>query len=72
MSSLTPQAHPPQSVARLFLAVLCTVRRIIEAQTGRLPTEGEGFEAMLDHVIDVWDGYGRRLPAAHRVFERDG
>ena len=64
--------HAPQSVARLFLAVLCTVRRRIEAQTGRLPTEGEGFEAMLDHVIDVWGGYGRRLPAAHRVFERDG
>jgi len=64
--------HAPQSVARLFLSVLCTVRRRIEAQTGRLPTEGEGFEAMLDHVIDVWGGYGRRLPAAHRVFERDG
>ena len=61
----------PQSVARLFLAVLCTVRRRIEAEIGRLPTEGEGFEAMLDHVIDVWGGYGRRLPAAHRVFERD-
>ena len=27
---------------------------------------------MLDHVIDVWGGYGRRLPAAHQVFERDG
>ena len=27
---------------------------------------------MLDHVIDLWGGYGRRLPAAHRVFERDG
>ena len=26
---------------------------------------------MLDHVIDVWGGYGRRVPAAHRVFERD-
>jgi len=64
--------HAPQSIARLFLAVLCTVRRRIEAQIGRLPTEGEGFEAMLDHVIDVWGGHGRRLPAAHRVFERDG
>ena len=52
--------------------MLCTVRRRIEAQTGRSPTEGDGFEAMLDHVIDVWGGYGRRLPPAHRVFERDG
>jgi hypothetical protein len=64
--------HAAKSVARLFRAVLCTVRRRIEAQTGRLPTEGEGFEVMLDHVIDVWGGHGRRLPAAHQVFERDG
>jgi hypothetical protein len=64
--------HAPQSIATLFLAVLCTVRRRFEVQIGRLPTEAEGFEAMLDHVIDVWGGYGRRLPAAHRVFERDG
>ncbi len=39
----------PREVGALFRAVLCTVRREIERQTNRMPSEGEAFEAMLDH-----------------------
>ncbi len=42
-------------VVKLFRAVLCTVRRAIERDSGRLPSEAEGFEAMLAHVLDGWD-----------------
>jgi hypothetical protein len=62
----------PPDVARLFRAVLCTVRREIERRTGRLPTEGEAFEAMLEHVFDAWGGQKARVRTAHRVFARDG
>jgi hypothetical protein len=37
---------PPRDVVTLFRAVLCTVRRAIERQTGTMPTEGEAFDAM--------------------------
>jgi hypothetical protein len=64
----------PCEVTRLFRATLCTVRRRIELLTGRSASEGAGFEAMLDHVMETW---GRTDPSAsekrrHRVFERDG
>jgi hypothetical protein len=66
----------PRDVARLFRAVLCTVRRGIERETGRLPTEAEGFEAMLDHALRSWDVddpfLRRRLRREYAVFERDG
>jgi hypothetical protein len=62
----------PPDVARLFRSTLCTVRRALERRTGRLPTEGEAMEAMLDHVFAVWDPEDRERPRAHRVFERDG
>jgi hypothetical protein len=64
--------HAPRPVARLVRAVLCTVRRAIERQTGRLPTNGQAFEAMLEHAFDAWAPPGSRTPAAHRIFERDG
>jgi hypothetical protein len=64
--------HAPLPVARLVRAVLCSVRRAIEGQTGRLPTEGQAFEAMLDHALDSWMAPNGRVRAAHRVFERDG
>lgn len=44
----------PRDVARLFRAVLCTVRRHIERRTGRLPSEGEALDAMLEHVFEAW------------------
>ncbi len=37
----------PADALRLFRAVLCTVRRRMARETGRLPTQGEAFEAML-------------------------
>jgi hypothetical protein len=58
-------------VVRLFRAVLCTVRRRIEANTGRLPTAGEALDAMLDHAFAAW-GAEAKIPARHRVFARDG
>jgi hypothetical protein len=64
--------HAPRDVARLFRAVLCTVRRALERQTGRLPSEGEAFDAMLEHAADAWLPAGSRLRVAQRVFARDG
>jgi hypothetical protein len=62
----------PRDVARLFRAVLCTVRRRIERQTGRLPTEGKALEVMLEHVFAAWGAQNERVRREHRVFERDG
>jgi hypothetical protein len=64
----------PRDVAQLFRAVLCTVRRHIERRTGRLPSDGEALDAMLEHAFEAWTtGFGeKRVRAAHRVFARDG
>ncbi len=64
--------HVPRAVTRLVRAVLCTVRRTLERQTGRLPTDGEAFQAMLEHALDAWLPPNARVRAAHRVFARDG
>jgi hypothetical protein len=65
----------PTEVARLFRAVLCTLRRALERETGRLPSEGEAFQAMLDHALREWGvkdpwlaRWARRVSS---VFERD-
>ena len=44
----------PREVARLFRAALCSERRALERETGRLPAEGEAFETMLDHALRAW------------------
>jgi len=44
----------PRAVTRLFRAALCSTRRLLEAQTGRLPPEEEAFEAMIDHALRTW------------------
>jgi hypothetical protein len=70
----------PREVARLFRAVLCSLRRAAEAETGRLPGEGEAFGAMIDHALRTWGVDDPRLrgraPARDRrllaVFDRDG
>jgi hypothetical protein len=62
----------PRDVTRLARATLCTVRRRLERRSGRFVSEGEGFEAMLEHAIEAWGGNERRVRAEHRVFERDG
>jgi hypothetical protein len=64
--------HAPRDVVTLFRAVLCTVRHAIERQTGRMPTEGEAVDAMLEHATSAWLPPGSRVRAAHRVFARDG
>ncbi len=63
--------YAPCDVARLFRAALCTMRRHLERQTGRLPTPGEAFEAMLEHATQSWTPE-RRRPRELAVFERDG
>jgi hypothetical protein len=62
----------PLPAAVFFRAVLCSVRRHLERTTGRLPTPGQAFTAMLQHAIHSWTLREGRLPTAHRVFERDG
>jgi hypothetical protein len=62
----------PADVVQLFRAVLCTVRRRIERETGRLPTAGAALGVMLDHVLSSWGVLDEKLAARHRVFARDG
>ncbi len=62
----------PPDVARLFRAVVCSVRRHLERATGRLPSEGAGVEWMFDHAYEAWGTNDRRVRREHRVFERDG
>ncbi len=62
----------PPDVARLFRAVVCSVRRLVERATGRLPSEGAAIEWMFDHAYEAWGAKDRRIPREHRVFERDG
>jgi len=59
---------------RLFRSVLCSLRRSLEASTGRLPGEDEAFEAMIDHALRTWgvDDPRLRRRRALAVFERDG
>jgi len=63
--------HGPGDVVRLVRSVVCTVRRTIERETGYLPTEGEAFDAMLEHALAAW-GDTAPVRRAHRVFARDG
>jgi hypothetical protein len=62
----------PADVVKLFRAVLCTVRRRMERDMGSLPTEGEALGAMLDHALSSWGALDGKVPARHRVFDRDG
>jgi hypothetical protein len=62
----------PAEIVQLFRAVLCTVRRRMESDLGRLPTEGEALEAMLDHALASWGDRDTKVAARHRVFARDG
>jgi hypothetical protein len=64
--------HAPPDVARLFRAVVCSVRRCLERATGRLPSQGAAIEWMFDHAFESWGANDRRIPREHQVFERDG
>ncbi len=70
----------PREVARLFKAVLCTVRRAMERETGHRASEADAFEEMIDHALVSWQVDDRWLRSSLRrsrgrkylVFERDG
>jgi len=62
----------PADIVQLFRAVLCTVRRVMERDTGRLPTAGQALGAMLDHALSSWGALDGKVAARHRVFDRDG
>jgi hypothetical protein len=62
----------PADIVQLLRTVLCTVRRRMESDLGRLPTEGEALGAMLDHVLSSWGALNGRVAKRHRVFARDG
>jgi hypothetical protein len=62
----------PSDVVQLFKAVLCTVRRRMERETGRLPTAGEALGVMLDHALSTWGALDEKVAARHKVFARDG
>ena len=60
----------PRDVGLLIEATICTVRRHIERQIGRLPTRGEAMEAMFEHVFETWRPKQGRVPNEHRIFDR--
>ncbi len=62
----------PPDVVQLFKAVLCTVRRRIERETGRLPTSGEALGTMLDHAFGTWGFPEERVAARYKIYARDG
>jgi hypothetical protein len=62
----------PADIVLLFKAVLCTVRRRLERETGRLPTEGQALGAMLDHCFEAWGAFDEKLARRYKVFARDG
>jgi hypothetical protein len=70
--SCTARFFGPKDVVQLLKALLCTVRRRMEQDLGRLPTEGEALEAMLDHVLATWGALDGKIAARHKVFARDG
>jgi hypothetical protein len=62
----------PAEVVQLFRALLCTVRRRMEKESGRLPTAGQALDVMLDHVLQCWGVLDEKVAARHKVFARDG
>jgi hypothetical protein len=62
----------PVEVVQLFKAVLCSVRRRMERENGRLPTKGEALGVMLDHAFAAWGELDGKTAARHKVFARDG
>jgi hypothetical protein len=68
----TWRANVPADVGRLFRACLCSVQRRLERRTGRSSSPGEALEGMFEHALATWREHRGRLPAEHRVFERDG
>lgn len=62
----------PRDVARLFRAVACSARRVLERHADRPVSEGEAVGWMFDHAFESWGANDPRIRREHRVFERDG
>jgi hypothetical protein len=62
----------PHEVAALFFAVRETVRSRLGAQGGRLASDGEVFEAMLECALLAWAVRDPRSRRPDPVVERDG
>jgi len=64
--------HAPADSARFFRAVLQEVRQRLARARSAPVSEGEAFEAMLDHALEAWSGLDARTRRDRRIFERDG
>lgn len=64
--------HAPAESARFFHAVLEEVRERLARARGTAVSEGEAFEAMLDHAIRAWSERDERARRDYRILERDG
>ena len=62
----------PQEVAALFGAVRETLRAKLRPGRGRLPSDGEVFDAMLDGALLAWSLRDPRARRPDPVVERDG
>ena len=75
-ASIRLHVTAPREVVRLAQRVLCSVRLALERQMGRLPSEAEAFEALLDHALQSWQVEDRWLHthsrARREIFTRDG
>jgi len=69
---VTVSFFAPAESARFFRAVLCEVREQLAHGRGTPASEGEAFEAMLDHAITAWIARDARTRRDHSIFERDG
>ena len=56
-------------VARLFKAVLCTVRRAMERETGQRASEADAFEEMIDHALVSWQVDNRWLRTSGQLID---
>ena len=76
MDDIRLRIRAERSTLEGFAEVLSAVRRTLEQRDGRLPSEGEAFEAMLDEAIGSWavrDPFlRRRVKREEAIFERDG
>lgn len=70
--SATISFHAPPESARFFRAVLEEVRGRLARARNAAVSEGEAFEAMLDHAIRTWSQQDARARRDYRIFQRDG
>lgn len=69
---VTVSIPAPPASARFFRAVLEEVRERLAVARDEPVSEGEAFEAMLDHAIGVWSERSGRSRRELCILERDG